>query len=85
MSKSEIIETLIKAQKYVKSRGGQFTAKISIYNTEIIDIQVYFKRKPRSKERNFGISTHLLRLDELQEGLEMLLDKHFGTAWREQE
>jgi hypothetical protein len=80
-----IIETLIRAQKYVESRIGLLKAKIMIVR-QFVDIQVELQRirKRRLKAEYFGIGKRVDKLDELPELLEMMLDVYLGPEWREE-
>ena len=88
MRKSEagdILEVLLKAQKYVESLGGRLSARIIVWPSQIVNVHVDYERVPNMRSGGFGIGVLGGDLRRLRKDLEKELDYLFGLGWREQE
>jgi hypothetical protein len=82
----EIIEILLRAQRYVESQVGVMKAVITICRQTVdIQVEVTMKRKRRLKTQRFGVSKWISKFGDLPEDLEMMLDIHIGSGWRGEE
>ena len=82
----EIIEILLRAQRYVESQVGVMKAVITICRQTVdIQVEVTMKRKRRLKTQRFGVSKWISKFGDLPEDLEMMLDIHIGQGWRREE
>jgi hypothetical protein len=81
----QILEILLKAQKYVESQGGRLSARIIIWPSQIVNVHVDYERVPNMRAGGFGIGTSKGDLRRLRRDLEQEFDYLFGPGWREQE
>jgi len=80
----QILEILLKAQKYVENLGGRFSARIIIWPSQIVNVHVDYERIPNMRSGGFGIGVLEGDLRRLRRDLERELDNLFGPGWREQ-
>jgi hypothetical protein len=80
-----ILEILLKAQKYVESKGGRLSARIVVWPFQIVNILVDYERIPNKRAGGFGVAVRDGDLGKLQKELEQELDYLFGSEWRRKE
>ena len=77
-----IFEMLLKAQKYVESRGGKLLVEISILPAQSVRIYAVYERIPNHGSGGF-VRGPTADLEELRKDLEWTLDYLLGAGWRE--
>jgi hypothetical protein len=83
MATDQILEILLKAQKYVESLGGRFSARVIVWPSQIVNVHVDYERIPNGRSGGFGVGTLEGDLKRLRKDLERELDSLFGPGWRE--
>ncbi len=78
-----ILEILLKAQKHAESLGGRLSARIIIWPSQIVNVQVDYEKIPNRRSGGFMIGVLKEDLKRLQKELERHLDYLFGSEWRE--
>ena len=82
MMSDQIIEILLKAQKYAESLGGRFSARIIIWPSQIVNVQVDYEKIPNQRSGGLMIGVLEGDLRKLRRELERHLDHIFGPEWR---
>jgi hypothetical protein len=83
MATDQILEILLKAQKYAESLGGRLSARVIVWPSEIVNVHVNYERIPNRRSEGFGIGVLEGDLKRLRKDLERELDSLFGPEWRE--
>jgi hypothetical protein len=84
MATDQILEILLKAQKYVESLGGRLSARVIVWPSQIVNVHVDYERIPNMRAGGFGVGVLGGDLQRLRKDLERELDYLFGPGWREQ-